>query len=83
MALGKLDSAIAAYERAVSHETEPFFPIIPRYHFRLALVYEQAGMKQMAIEEYVKFLKIWRKADSIYKEPADARKRLARLKRTI
>ncbi len=81
LALGTLDSAIAAYERAVSHEVEPFFPIIPRYHYRLALVYEQAGMKQKAIAEYEKFLKIWGKADAIYREPADARAKLAGLKR--
>ncbi len=81
VALGNLDSATAAYERAVSHEVETYFPIIPRYHYRLALVYEQAGMKQKAIAEYEKFLRIWGKADPIYKEPADARARLARLKR--
>ncbi len=81
VALGNLDSAIAAYERAVSHEVEPFFPIIPRYHYRLALVYEQAGMKEKAVTEHEKFLKIWGKADPIYKEPADARARLVKLKR--
>jgi len=81
VALGILDSAIAAYKRAVSHEVDPFYPIIPRYHYRLALIYEQAGMKQKAISEYERFLKIWGKADPIYKEPADARARLAKLKR--
>jgi tetratricopeptide (TPR) repeat protein len=81
VALGNLDSAVAAYKRAVSHEVDPFYPIIPRYHYRLAQVYEQAGMTQEAIAEYEKFLKIWGKANPIYKEPADARARLARLKR--
>jgi serine/threonine protein kinase len=81
LALGQLDSSIEAYERAVSLQAAPGSPISPRYHYRLALLYEQKGMKEKAITEYEKFLKIWGKADPIYKEPADARARLARLKR--
>jgi hypothetical protein len=37
-------------------------------------------MKDKAIDNYTTFLKIWGKADSIYKKPADARTRLARLR---
>ena len=81
LALGQLDSAMATYERAVSVQAAPSRPIFPRYHYRLAQVYERKGLKAKAIEEYEKFLKIWGKADPIYKEPADAKKRLARLKR--
>jgi serine/threonine protein kinase/Flp pilus assembly protein TadD len=88
-ALGQVDSAIVAYERAVEHHLKdrslPFqarvTPVLPRYHYRLALLYEKKGMKQKAIEQYEQFLKIWGKADPIYKEPADARARLAKLKR--
>jgi eukaryotic-like serine/threonine-protein kinase len=80
-AAGNIDSAIASYERAVDPKIDPICPIFPRYHYRLAQVYEQAGMKEKAIAEYEKFLKIWRKADPIYKELAGARMRLAKLKR--
>jgi tetratricopeptide (TPR) repeat protein len=76
LALGQLDSAIVAYERAVNLPGH----IFPRYHYRLAQVYERKGMKAKAIAEYEKFLKIFGKADPIYKEPADARMRLAKLK---
>jgi tetratricopeptide (TPR) repeat protein len=75
LALGQLDSAIAAYERAIRPGE-----IFPRYHYRLAQVYEQKGLKAQAVAEYEKFLKIFGKADPIYKEPADARAKLAKLK---
>ena len=76
LALGQLDSAIVAYERAIKLPGS----IFPRYHYRLAQVYERKGLKAKAIAEYEKFLKIWGKADAIYKESADARARLAKLK---
>jgi hypothetical protein len=43
-------------------------------------LYEKKRMLEKGIVTYEKFLKIWRKADPVYKEPGDARKRLARLK---
>ena len=57
-------------------------PIIPRYYYRLARLYEQKGLKEKVIENYTQFLKVWGKADPIYKEPGDARRRLANLKST-
>jgi tetratricopeptide (TPR) repeat protein len=80
LALGQIDSSVAAYERAVDHSINDW-PIFPRYHYRLAQVYERKGENAKAIAEYEKFLKIWGKADPIYKEPADARARVAKLKR--
>jgi eukaryotic-like serine/threonine-protein kinase len=82
LALGQIDSAIVAYERAVDHLQDRICPIFPRYHYRLAVLYEKKGMKEKAIEQYETFLKIWGKADPVYKEPGDARIRLARLKNT-
>jgi tetratricopeptide (TPR) repeat protein len=76
-----IDSAIAAYERALRKPPHYLVPIIPRYYYRVARLYEQKGMKEKAIENYTTFLKVWGKADPIYKEPADARARLAKLKR--
>jgi tetratricopeptide (TPR) repeat protein len=82
LAMGNLDSARAAYERAVDPAIRPVGDIFPVYHYRLGLVYEKTGMKEKAMEQYEKFLKIWDKADPVYKEPGDARIRLARLKST-
>ena len=75
-----IDSAIASYERALKKPPPRFGPIIPRYYYRLARLYEQKGMTEKAIENYAAFLKVWGKADPIYKEPADARARLRKLK---
>ena len=80
LALGQLDSSIASYERAVDLSLSDW-PIFPRYHYRLGQAYERKGLKEKAIEQYTKFLNIWGKADPMYREPADARARLARLMR--
>ena len=74
-----LDSAIVTYEWAVDRKTDFLCPIIQRYHYRLAKLYEQKGMKKKAIEQYTKFLKIWGRADPIFSEPKVARLRLAQL----
>jgi tetratricopeptide (TPR) repeat protein len=78
---GMIDSAISSYELALKKPPHFLGPIIPRYYYRLARLYEQKGMKEKAIDNYTTFLKVWGKADPIYKEPTDARARLARLKR--
>lgn len=77
---GMTDSAIVAYEWAVDKRIDYLCPIIPRYYYRLARLYEQKGMKEKAIEQYTKFLKIWGKADPFFPEPKDARAMLAKLK---
>jgi serine/threonine protein kinase/tetratricopeptide (TPR) repeat protein len=78
---GMPDSAIAAYEMAVDKKADFVCPIIPRYYYRLAQLYEQKGTREKAIDNYSKFLKVWGKSDPIFREPADARARLARLRR--
>ena len=75
-----IDSAIAVYELAIRKPPLAGGPIVPRYYYRLARLYEQKGMKDKAIDNYTTFLKVWGKADPVYKEPADARARIARLK---
>jgi eukaryotic-like serine/threonine-protein kinase len=79
-ALGWPDSSLVLYETcmALGYRT---WGIPPRYHYRLAQLYEQKGLKENAILEYEKFLKIWGRADPIYPEPKDARVHLARLTR--
>jgi len=82
---GEIDKAIAAYEQLIS--TDPNVKkdrrlIHPLYHYRLAKLYEQKGLKGNAIKEYQKFLDIWKHADNNLPEPPDARKRLAKLRST-
>ncbi len=80
---GKLDKAIAEYERIMTidlDDPDDRFPIPPRYHYRIALLYEQKGWSGKAIEHYETFLEFWKSADASFPEVEDARKRLAGLK---
>ncbi len=80
---GKLDKAIAEYERVMTIDPEDpddRFPIPPRYHYRIALLYEQKGWSGKAIEHYEKFLEFWKNADPSFPEVEDAKKRLTGLR---
>ena len=77
-----LDKAITEYERLI--HADPFkrscLLVHPKYHYRLAKLYQEKGETEKAIKEYETFLDIWKDADEDLPELIDARERYAKLK---
>jgi len=78
---GAIDDAIAEYERLTTFDpkSEDRRLIYPKYHYRIAKLYEEKGETGKAIERYKKFLDIWKNADDDLPEKMDAQKRLEKL----
>jgi len=80
---GKLDEAIAEYEQMTTFQPNGRDRrlIHPRYHHRLAKLYEEKGKSRKAKEQYKRFLEIWKEADQNLPELVDAKSRLTKLSR--
>ena len=78
---GNLDKAIATYEKLITFDPQKKarYLVHPLYHYRLAMLYQEKGWTGKAIEQYEKFLDIWKDADPDLLEVEDASKRLAGL----
>lgn len=78
---GELDKAIAEYERLITYNptSKDRRLINPKYHYKLAKLYEEKGWLGKANDQYEKFLEIWKDADADLPELVDAKKRLSKL----
>ncbi len=79
--MGKLDEAITEYKRILSLDKKSncWYLNHPLYYYRYARVLEEKGLKDHAIAEYEKLLKLWEGADESIPERIDAKERLAKL----
>jgi tetratricopeptide (TPR) repeat protein len=79
---GNLENARQEYERVVSLTTgrQGSGDLYAKSFYMLGMIYEQRGNRSKAIENYEKFLDLWKDADPDIREVEDARKRLAALK---
>jgi len=79
---GELEKARDEYERIASLQTGRFgnADVYAKSFYMLGKIYQQQGNRGKAIENYEKFLDLWKDADPGLAEVEDARKRLAGLK---
>ena len=82
---GDLESAITEYVRLTDPDPNKRGRTLirPTWHYELAKLYEEKGLKTKAIEQYEKFLEIWKDADEDRPELIDAKKRVTKLKASI
>ncbi len=79
---GDLENARQEYERVISLTSGryAFGDLYAKSFYMLGIIYEQQGNRSKAIENYEKFLDLWKNADPGFPEVEDAKKRLAGLK---
>ena len=80
--MGNLDKAIEECRKLVTFDpaSKDRRMLNPVYHYRLAQLYEQKGLREEAKKEYARFLRLWKEADPGLPELEDAGKRLAGLR---
>jgi serine/threonine protein kinase/Flp pilus assembly protein TadD len=78
-----LDGARAEYEKIHELTFGRYYygDIYVRSFYQLGKIYEQQGQKDLAKQDYQKFLDLWKAADSGLPEVEDTRNRLAALRR--
>jgi len=78
-ASGDIDRAQAEYEKITTTVVNWYAwgDVYARSFYELGKIYEQKGWKGKAIEQYEKFLELWKDADPDIPEIEDAKKRLA------
>ncbi|MFA9454941.1 MAG: tetratricopeptide repeat protein, partial [Candidatus Aminicenantaceae bacterium] len=71
--LGDMDKAIQEYEKLITFDpdSQERRLVHPRFHYRLAKLYEQTGQKNKALLHYRKFLDLWKDADPGQSEVED------------
>jgi serine/threonine protein kinase/tetratricopeptide (TPR) repeat protein len=81
--MNNTDEAIDEYERMISSDLKKrgWRFIDPRYRYRLAKLYDQKGWPGKAIEQYKRFLKLWKDADPDHPEMINAKRRLSALEK--
>jgi serine/threonine protein kinase/Tfp pilus assembly protein PilF len=81
-ASGDIDKAQEEYERITSSSSgrTDFGDVYALSFYALGKIYEQKGWKGKALEQYEKFLDLWKDADPGIPAVEDAKKRLAALK---
>lgn len=83
---GNTGEAVQIWERTINvyDANRAGWPILSvKAHYWLGRAYESSGWNNKAIEQYQKFLEIWKDADEGLVSIEDARERLSRLKETI
>ena len=79
---GDINQAIKEYKKLidVNPKTREWRLIYPKYHYRLAKLYQIKNLNKKAMEQYEKFLEIWKNAEEDLPEFIDAKSQLAKLK---
>ena len=83
IASGDIDQAQAEFEKITAGLVDRYTQgdVYSRSFYELGMIYEQKGWKGKAIEQYEKFLELWKNADPGLPEVEDAKARLAELKK--
>jgi tetratricopeptide (TPR) repeat protein len=78
---GEIDKAVVVYEKRIRFDpnSDDRRLIYPLSYYKLAKLYEQKRNEKKAIENYERFLALWKNADPGIADVEDAKKRLAGL----